>query len=138
MFTETSAQMKHDVLRLYSADDLMGAWTEHPASPIVDGDAHTARPGGSVVHDGDRLVRFAQDCAPRYGVAVHAFVISKLTSTEYVEEAAAGNPILSASGSGWNESGMHHVNAHQVAPGQWIAAVDGWHPATLAYVKGDA
>jgi beta-xylosidase len=138
LFTETSAQMKHDTLRLYYADDLMGAWTEHPASPIVEGDPHGARPGGSVVRDGNRIIRFAQDCAPRYGVAVHAFVISKLTPTEYVEEPAAGNPILSGSGSGWNESGMHHVNAHQVESGQWIAAVDGWYPATLAYVKGDA
>jgi hypothetical protein len=138
LFTETSAQMKHDTLRLYYADDLMGAWTEHPASPIIEGDAHSARPGGSVVRDGDHLIRYAQECVPRYGLSVRAFVISKLTTTAYEETPASNNPILSASGSGWNESGMHHVNAHRVADGHWIAAVDGWHPATAAYVAGDA
>jgi hypothetical protein len=138
LFTETSAVMKHDTLRLYYADDLMGKWTEHPASPIVEGNAHSARPGGAVVRDGDRLIRYAQDCVPRYGIAINAYVISKLTLTEYEEEPFAGNPMLSASGSGWNESGMHHVSAHQVEPGRWIASVDGWYAATASYVKNGA
>ena len=138
LFTETSPLMKHDTLRLYYADDLMGAWTEHPASPIVEGDAHAARPGGSVARDGNRLIRYAQDCVPRYGIAINAYMISTLTTTEYEEAPFTGNPILSASGAEWNESGMHHVNAHELEPGKWIAAVDGWHAATASYVKGGA
>ncbi|MEO8335177.1 MAG: family 43 glycosylhydrolase [bacterium] len=138
LFTETSPQMKHDTLRLYYADDLMGAWTEHPASPIIEGDARSARPGGSIVSDGHTLLRFAQVCVPRYGLSVNAFVISKLTTSEYEETPAPNNPVLAASGAGWNESGMHHVNAHRVGDGTWIAAVDGWHGATAADIAGDA
>ena len=136
LFTETSPGRSHDTLRLFHADDLMGQWTEHPASPIVAGDAHTARPGGSVVRTADGLVRFAQDCAPAYGLRVNAFTISTLSPTSYVEAPAAANARLGPSGSGWNESGMHHVDAHEDAPGQWIAAVDGWYAASSAHVMG--
>ena len=138
LFTETSPGMQHDTLRLFSADDLMGSWTEHPASPIVRGDAHAARPAGSVVRTEHGLVRFAQDCAPAYGVRVNAFEITTLSPTEYAERPAPANPGLGPSGTGWNESGMHHVDAHEESPGRWIAAVDGWYAATLAHVLGNA
>jgi len=31
---------------------------------------------------------------------------------------------------------MHHVDAHEVAPGRWIAAVDGARDVTKAEVDG--
>jgi len=138
LFTETSPVMKHDTLRLYSADDLTGRWTEHPSSPIVAGDAHTARPAGRVVATSRGLLRFAQDCAPRYGLSVNAFEITQLTADTYEERPVADNPILRASGAGWNAAGMHHLDAHEVASGRWVAAVDGWFAATSAQVRGEA
>lgn len=138
LFTETSAGMKHDTLRLFHADDLLGEWTEHPMSPVVRDDPHSARPAGPVLSTPEGLLRFAQDCAPRYGLSVRAFAITTLTPTEYVEHEVPGNPILAASGSGWNEAGMHQVSAVQVEDGQWVAAVDGWAHATLASIKGTA
>lgn len=115
----------HDTLRLYFADDLAGAWTEHPSSPIVSGNARTARPGGRVLVMGDRVVRFSQDCYALYGNSVRAFEISELTTAGYREREAGAGPILAASGAGWNGAGMHHVDAHLKRDGQWIACVDG-------------
>jgi hypothetical protein len=129
---------KHDNLYLYSADDLFGAWTEHPASPIVDGDPHTARPAGRVIRLGENLIRFAQDCAPQYGLAVRAFEITKLSTTEYVERPVSDNAILAGSSTGWNASRMHHVDAQCVGHDQWVAAVDGARNTTMAEINGTA
>ncbi|MDE1145024.1 MAG: hypothetical protein PW843_00180 [Azospirillaceae bacterium] len=40
-------------------------------------------------------------------------------------EESLANPILGPVGSGGNGKGMHHVDAHCLMPGWWIAAVDG-------------
>jgi hypothetical protein len=121
-----STPYRHDTLRLYYSDELEGAWIEHPASPIVEGDRHTARPGGRVLVLDDRIIRFAQDCVPRYGTQVRAFEISELTVDGYVERESQGGPVLTASGSGWNGLGMHHVDAHMLREGFWLACVDGF------------
>ena len=136
LFTQNSLTGKHDNLRLYFADDLFGTWTEHPQSPIVDGDPHTARPAGRVVRVGDSLLRFAQDCKPRYGLSVAAFEIATLTTTTYVERPASATPILGGSSTGWNAARMHQVDAHEVEPGRWIAAVDGAFNTTKADIDG--
>jgi len=138
LFTETNPQRKHDTLRLYSADSLMGEWAEHPASPIVAGDAHAARPAGPVLATADGLVSFAQDCMPRYGVSVNAFAITTLTPSAYAERAVAANPVLRAGKEHWHSAGMHHLSAHEVTKGRWVAAVDGWYAATAADVAGEA
>ena len=123
MFVETNL-MAFDTLRLYYADSLTGTWLEHPDSPIVQGDANIARPGGRVIAVGDKLIRYAQDDEPSYGNQVWAFVIEEITPTSY-RERAVSLPIIGSSGEGWNQEGMHHIDAHQIGPNQWIAAVDG-------------
>lgn len=115
----------HDELRLYFARDLEGPWKEHPRSPIVRNDKCRARPGGRIVQIGQRVIRFAQDCMPDYGTRVRAFEISELTRERYVETEHTRSPILSPSGKDWNAFGMHHVDAHQLRDGSWIACVDG-------------
>lgn len=123
MLTETAEQVRSDTLRLYSADDLRGAWVEHPASPIVAGDATIARPAGTVIdHDG-RLVRFAQDCANDYGKRVRAFEIVELSPSTYLERPLG--VVLEPAGAGWNDLGMHQVAAHRTEAGDWLACVDG-------------
>lgn len=114
-----------ELLRLYSADDLLGTWREHPASPILVGDRRSARPGGRVIlHDG-RLIRFAQDYSSDHRHKVRAFRIELLTPVEYREHELEASPVLEGSGAGWNSHGMHHVDPQQLETGQWIAAVDG-------------
>src|SRR5262249_30651713 len=85
LFTETDLKMNFDTARLYYADGLMGPWREHPQSPIVDGNPRIARPAGRVLVLNDKIIRYAQDCYPTYGMQVRAFEISELTPTKYCE-----------------------------------------------------
>lgn len=115
---------KHDTLALYSADDPLSPWTEHPSSPIIAGNKSIARPGGRVLNYDGRLLRFTQDCVPIYGKQVRAFEITELTLTTYKEHEVPESPVLVPGNSKWNASGMHHVDAHFVN-GNWLACVDG-------------
>jgi hypothetical protein len=121
------APFAHDVLRLYYSDQLAGPWLEHPMSPIVSGSRRTARPGGRVLTFEGRVVRYTQDCFPVYGTAVRAFDITGLTRSAYFERENPSSPVLGATGTGWNGRGMHHLDAHLMPDGRWIACVDG-HP----------
>jgi hypothetical protein len=120
-----STPYQHDTLRLYFASELTGPWTEHPKSPIIRADKRRARPAGRVVEFHNRLFRFAQDCVPRYGSSVRAFEIAELTTNSYAEVEHDRNPILRASGNGWNAFGMHHIDAHELLDSGWLACVDG-------------
>lgn len=113
-------------LRLFHAAELTGPWTEHRASPVVRADRRISRPAGRVVTWDGQPIRFAQDCRIAYGTAVQPFAITRLTVAEYAEEELGDAPLLTGTGSGWNRLGMHHVDAHQLANGSWLACVDGW------------
>jgi hypothetical protein len=116
---------QHRTLGLYHAPALTGPWIAHPQSPVVADDGHIGRPGGRVISVDGRLFRFAQDCVPRYGREVRAIEILELTPTTYRERELDESPILGPSGAGWNAEGMHHIDAHPLADGSWIACVDG-------------
>jgi len=58
-----------DVLALYHADSLKGAWTPHAVSPALI-DARLSRPAGAFIRQEGRLLRPAQDCSCGYGGAV--------------------------------------------------------------------
>lgn len=124
MFTHTAARPA--TLRLFGAAALTGPWIEHPRSPVVEGDARLARPGGRILALPGRVLRFAQDCSVEYGERVHAVEIQRLTADDYREAPASAVPLLEGSGRGWNASGMHHVDAQQREDGRWVACVDGW------------
>ncbi|HEX8652620.1 MAG TPA: hypothetical protein VF708_17520 [Pyrinomonadaceae bacterium] len=124
MFTCAPIQ-KSDTLRLYYSDRLTDGWHEHPRSPVVEGNARIARPGGRVIQADSRLIRFTQDCYDRYGSQVRAFEITDLTRTTYSEREDAASPILCAASDGWNSEGMHHVDPVLTPEGRWVACVDG-------------
>ncbi len=115
----------HDALSLYWANALTGPWIAHPLNPLIHDDQRNARPAGRVLVDQGRAYRLAQDCVARYGHQVRAFEITILTDQQYLEREHPNSPILTGSGAGWNGKAMHHVDAHQVRDGLWIAAVDG-------------
>ncbi len=126
LLTETNPEVKHDTLRLFYADDIIGPWQEHASSPVVQGDPRIARPAGRVLVLGDLVIRYAQNCQPQYGTDVRAFEITELTTTSYQERAVGQGPIVTGIGTGWNACGMHHIDPHQQVDGRWIACVDGW------------
>lgn len=123
MLVETNPQHRYDTLRLFHSDRLEAGWREHPSSPLIAGDRHHARPGGSVVLWEGRPIRFAQDCEPDYGMRVHAFAIEEITATNYRERYLG--IVLDAGQLGWNAGGMHHLDAKPDDAGGWIACVDG-------------
>jgi hypothetical protein len=126
LFTDASPNARHDTLRLFWTEDLWGRWTEHPHSPIISSNPEIARPAGRVIVIDGRPIRFTQACYPVYGTEVRAFEITELTITTYQERAIGPNPLIGATGSGWNKSGMHHIDAHLTENGQWLACVDGF------------
>jgi hypothetical protein len=134
MFAEAS-EGRHDTLRFYMADHLAGDWSEHPHSPLVAGDASSARPAGRVATVNGRPIRFAQDCRQSYGSEVHAFAVTELSPERYVERSLRDGPVLSGSGSGWNSRGMHHIDAHQLGEDRWLACVDGFREARSYRLK---
>lgn len=118
---------QHDVLRLHMAHDLRGPWIEHPQSPIVDGSPERARPAGRPLLVDGRLIRFAQDCRISYGAGVQAIEITRLDPERYAERmigAVLGHGSLDPA-QAWTRAGMHHIDAHPLGPGRWLACVDG-------------
>jgi hypothetical protein len=113
----------NDTLRLFYASDFKGPWTEHPLSPVIKKDLHTARPAGRPFLLDGRLYRLGQDCLPVYGYQVHAFQITDISTKTYAEKMIDA-PVVKASSKGWNAQAMHHVDAHQIGRNRWIAAVD--------------
>jgi hypothetical protein len=115
----------HASLTLHFAPEPQGPWSVHPQSPVVYHNRNISRPGGRlIVHDG-RIVRYTQDGEPNYGSALRAFQIEELTVAAFREHEFAGSPVLAASGRGWNASGMHHADVHELGDGSYIACVDG-------------
>ena len=95
-----SKPFQHDTLCLYYADTLFGPWQAHPQNPLIQDDAHRARPGGRVTVLGNRIIRYAQDDAPFYGKQVRAFEVTTLTTTRYAErevpKVLCSNPLVLA------------------------------------------
>ena len=55
-----------DSLSLFWSDKLLGPWRPHARNPVLI-DAKSARPAGGLWHDGESLIRAAQDCSQNYG-----------------------------------------------------------------------
>lgn len=119
------AQRGLDELRLFHSDRLESGWTGHPSNPFWPANRTYCRPGGRVLaYEGD-LYRLAQDGLESYGKHLRAMRIERLNDVEFAEREIAQSPILSATGKGWNGVAMHHLDAVEVAPGEWLAVVDG-------------
>jgi hypothetical protein len=122
----TCPSVDNDEMSVFFADDLKGPWHAHPSNPIIRKNPYKSRPGGRLLEYAGHLLRFAQVDQPNYGQGIRAFEVTRLTPDAYEEREASPTPIIQASGSGWNASGMHQVDAHQVGD-TWIAAVDGYY-----------
>lgn len=74
----------NDELHLFHAPAIAGPWSPHKRNPIVS-DVTCARPAGSLLVSGARLVRPAQDCSGSYGRSVRFFEIDRLDKEGYEE-----------------------------------------------------
>lgn len=119
------------MLSVFHADALDGAWTPHAGNPILRDAPDRARAAGRIVTSDGRLFRVAQDNRGSYGLSVTAHEITTLTPASYADRPVTPSPFLSGSGHGWNARGMHHLDAHEAAPGRWIACVDGFRKAWM-------
>lgn len=116
---------RQDAFVIYHAERLEGPWQPHSRNPISSNNRRTARPAGRMIDCQGALIRVAQDDEEYYGRIVRALVVEELTPTTYVERPLEGKPMLGPSGTGWNATGMHHVDAHEIGSSEWIACVDG-------------
>ena len=121
------APLTNDELGIYYSESLFGEFKPHLLNPIHSGNNRIARPAGRVLVYDNKILRFAQDCFPYYGTAVRAFEIEELTPSTYRERPIHIDPFLKGLGANhWNGRGMHHIDAHQLTTGEWIACVDGF------------
>jgi hypothetical protein len=74
-----------DHLYLWSSDELLGPYREHPDNPIVI-DPSCARPAGPIVSAGGELFRCGQDNRGSYGNGIVVRKIVSLTEATYREE----------------------------------------------------
>lgn len=120
-----SGLQSSDTLELYFADDLQGPWQAHPQSPVIRKEPRFSRPAGRVISTTSGLLRVAQDCSTRYGRQVNAALIETMTKTSY-RETLIERPLLVPGAEAWHRRGMHHLDAHEISPNTWLAAVDGY------------
>ncbi len=111
LFAGADGEGRNDELHLYFSDRLEQNWVEHPRSPVIRGDAHHARPAGRMAVEREKLIRFAQNCDPEYGLDIHAFEIVELTRGEFVERSLPVAPILARGSAAWNNCGVHHIDS---------------------------
>ncbi|MFA5410648.1 MAG: hypothetical protein WC321_02145 [Candidatus Omnitrophota bacterium] len=121
----TCPTLQNNELKLFYAEDLRGPWLEHARNSVIKDNPYAARCGGRVLVLDNKVIRYAQDDYPVYGRQLCAFEITRLTTNEYEEKECPGNPVLKASGSGWNKSGMHNIDPHFLGQERWFACVDG-------------
>ena len=135
LFAESNLN-ENDRLKLYYSDALEGNWVEHSLSPVINGNPHISRPGGRMIKTAEGLYRVAQDDFPRYGMGINIFKIIRLSKNEYQEVPYENNPLLYATGEGWNKDGIHTFDLHFVNEhDEWIACVDGVQATILSDVK---
>lgn len=75
-------------LVLFQASSLTGQWRPHPGNPVVS-DATGGRPAGKIIFEDSHLIRPAQNCSVRYGYGLSFQSVSRLTTTEYLEDRVA-------------------------------------------------
>ena len=116
--------MRNKDCHLYSSDNLLWGWQEHPMSPIVSNDKSQARPAGRVFQlQNGHVVRTAQKCDLRYGQRVRAFEITVLNESEYRERELDFSPLLSESENMLYHHSVHHFDAH-ITDNYWYICSD--------------
>ena len=118
-------------LNVFSASNPAGPWTPHPENPVRCRPERMCRPGGRPTVCDGRLLLFTQDCSRRYGYGLRACEVLQLDLAAYEERALSEDPLLVATGRGWNSHGTHHLDSLPLGGGTWLLATDGNHRSLL-------
>ncbi|OKO80516.1 hypothetical protein [Bradyrhizobium sp. NAS96.2] len=73
-----------DILDIYRAEGLTGAWVPHAANPILI-DASLSRPAGAFIEHRGQILRPVQNCSRGYGDAVTLCRVDALGSSEFAQ-----------------------------------------------------
>ncbi|MCP9630109.1 hypothetical protein NML43_23710 [Rhodopseudomonas palustris] len=73
-----------DILNIYRADSLTGAWTSHSAGPVVI-DAALSRPAGDFIRRNGQTLRPVQDCTRGYGCGLTFCRIDALDALDFAQ-----------------------------------------------------
>ncbi|MGI6339339.1 MAG: glucosamine inositolphosphorylceramide transferase family protein [Bacteroidales bacterium] len=82
---ESAQENSPELFVFYSDNFLSDKWISHPLNPVVT-DVRKARPAGRIFKSDGVIYRPGQDCSERYGQAFSFNKISRLSTTEYMEE----------------------------------------------------
>lgn len=104
----TSKMTKIAHLHVAWADRLCGPWTPHPGNPVRV-DRRSARPGGTPVVIGERIMLPVQDCTATYGGAIRPLWIDTLDDARF--EAQVGEALALPNTAGAYRDGMHTLSA---------------------------
>lgn len=83
--TTSKHKMADHQLNLFYADTLTGVWTPHPLNPIITSIV-TARPAGSFINWGGKIIRPSQNSGTTYGGKITLNEIIELSETNYSEK----------------------------------------------------
>lgn len=83
--TNSKHKMSDHQLNLFYTDSLTENWTPHPLNPIVTSITN-ARPAGSFIITGDKIIRPSQNSGHTYGGKIILNEITELTETNYQEK----------------------------------------------------
>ena len=86
MTTRADPDSRSACLFFFHAERLTGEWRFHPANPIST-DVRNNRGAGRIFSANGRLIRPSQSCSPVYGYSFTLNEITKLSATEYSEQA---------------------------------------------------
>jgi hypothetical protein len=95
-------------LHLAWAARLEGPWHPHPLNPVRI-DRASARPGGTAVVVGERILLPVQDCTRTYGGAMRPLWITRLDESGFEAEVGAALPLPASAGR--YTDGMHTFSA---------------------------
>ena len=103
--TRDGAGSWSDMLSIFSAPDLRGPWTPHPANPVLV-DQASARPAGAMIVRDGKLWRPVQDCTSGYGTGIGLAEVTRLDHERFEQKVHA---VLRADPS-WPGRRFHTLN----------------------------
>jgi hypothetical protein len=82
---------QYDQLHLFHAPTIHDSFQPHPRNPVKTDQAST-RPAGSVIVDGEHLIRPAQDCSRWYGCGLNFMQVDLIDESGYAEHSLGSPP----------------------------------------------